>query len=101
MGYCVLLQRKNSKKSRIYSIAVSPLARNHGIAATLLSHAEQEAKLAGCTHLTLEVCEQNHAALTLYNKAGFTAYGKKANYYQDGCNAILFYKDINNIEDIP
>ncbi len=93
-GYMVLLKRKNSRNLRIYSIGVATYARNQGVAGRLLGFVEQAAKEHHCSRLTLEVCMENESAIKLYRKAGFTEYGRKMNYYEDGCTALLFHKII-------
>ena len=91
-GYIVLLKRRTSKKIRLYSIAVAAFAQKTGIATLLLACAEETAKKSGFEQITLEVCESNIAAIQLYLLAGFNEYGKKSEYYEDGCTARLFRK---------
>jgi ribosomal protein S18 acetylase RimI-like enzyme len=98
VGYMILLKRRASSNLRIYSIAVSPLARRGGVAGAMLSYAEERAAKYGYRRLTLEVCEQNIAAVKFYTVAGFCQYGIKTNYYEDGCTALLLHKDISRLE---
>ncbi|MBU1233617.1 MAG: GNAT family N-acetyltransferase [Proteobacteria bacterium] len=93
-GYMVLLRRKTSRKLRIYSIGVTPSARNQGIARTMITYAEEMATKNNCCKLTLEVCEHNSAAVQLYKNTGFHQYGLKKNYYEDGCTALLLQKNL-------
>jgi ribosomal protein S18 acetylase RimI-like enzyme len=94
LGYMVLLKRRNSRSLRIYSLGVAAYARNQGVAQKFMSYAEQEAKNHHCNRLTLEVAINNESAVKLYKKIGYIAYGQKANYYEDGCTALLFHKKI-------
>ena len=94
-GYMVLLKRRASKKIRLYSIAVASCAQKMGIATLLLACAEETARNNGFEQITLEVCESNTAAIQLYLLAGFNEYGKKSEYYEDGCTARLFCKMIH------
>ncbi|MFV0438707.1 MAG: GNAT family N-acetyltransferase [Desulfopila sp.] len=93
-GYLILLLRRNSRRLRIYSIGISAGARNRGYGRRLVQFAEDVARLRGLTRLTLEVCEHNVAALSLYRRTGFLAYGIRPDYYQDGCTALLLAKEI-------
>lgn len=94
VGYLVLLKRSNSRRLRIYSIGISREARNRGYGQELVRFAERIAQQNGLQRLTLEVCEHNNTALQLYQKAGFSPYGIKPHYYEDGCNALLLEKEI-------
>ena len=94
LGYMVLLKRKNSRGLRIYSVGVSESARKQGVGRRLLTYAEHLTTLHCCTRLTLEVCEHNAAAIQLYSNFGFSVFGQKVNYYQDGCTALLLKKTI-------
>jgi ribosomal protein S18 acetylase RimI-like enzyme len=93
-GYMVLLKRKNSRNLRIYSIGVAPHARNQGMAGRLLSYVEETARHHQRNRLILEVCMHNESAIRLYKNAGFIEYGRKINYYEDGCTALLLHKII-------
>lgn len=57
---------------------VSTLAdwQGQGIAAHLLEHAIQHARVAGMANLQLEVAADNAAAIQLYRKHGFTQRGE-------------------------
>ena len=45
-------------------------------------------------YITLEVRESNVAAISLYEKLGFTSIGQRKNYYQDnGENAIIMFTE--------
>jgi len=93
LGYMVLLRRKNSRKLRLYSIAVATHARKQGVAGSMLGYAEQVAtQRCNCNRISLEVCEENEAALRLYENAGYVACGRKEDYYEDGCTALLMQK---------
>jgi ribosomal protein S18 acetylase RimI-like enzyme len=52
-------------------IAVHPLHQGHGVGAFMLDQLQHLARTRGCTHLVLEVAENNKAALTWYNKRNF------------------------------
>lgn len=92
VGYMLMLKNKKTNSLRIYSLAIDPKARNHGYAQKLLAYAQETAMSHKINQLTLEVCEQNHAAIRLYEAAGFLPYGKKPHYYDNGCTALLLRK---------
>lgn len=100
LGYIALLQRKTSRKLRIYSIGVVHTARKQGVASQLISRADKLARDLHCNMLTLEVCDTNISAIRLYMSVGFKAHNLKNNYYEDGSAALQLYKNIV-FEEIP
>lgn len=93
-GYLILLRRRRSHNLRIYSIGISTWARHLGYGRELVHFAEQFAWQNGLRYVTLEVCNQNMAAIRLYEGAGFQPCGEKPGYYEDGCNALCMRKEI-------
>lgn len=81
-GYILVFPRKIP---RVYSLAVHPNARGRGIAQMLLQHA-----LHVNARLRLEVRADNHGAIALYEKLGFTCKGVKKTFYPDGCDAKVY-----------
>jgi ribosomal protein S18 acetylase RimI-like enzyme len=55
----------------IHDIAVLPDCRRRGIGTALLDAITKEASLIGCCRLTLEVRDDNPAAMALYRRNGF------------------------------
>ncbi|MEM9659958.1 MAG: GNAT family N-acetyltransferase [Planctomycetota bacterium] len=55
----------------VHDLAVTPAHRGQGIGRALLAAAESHAKAIGCCKLTLEVLQDNQAALGLYRRFGF------------------------------
>jgi putative acetyltransferase len=51
---------------------VRPQARGRGVAQALLARLEQEARTRGVPRLVLETGDAQHAAIRLYERAGFT-----------------------------
>lgn len=95
-GYMVLLRRRTSSKLRIYSLAVVHSLRKRGIARKLLAYAETVALQEQLHQLTLEVCEHNDCAMRLYYYAGFRFCGRKSDYYENGCSALLLGKTLRS-----
>lgn len=69
-------------------LATDPSAQKQGRMKELLKSV-LENKTAG-RKVWLEVHEHNLAARNLYEKLGFTAQGRRAKYYRDGSDAILY-----------
>lgn len=94
VGSLILLRRRNCGNLRIYSIGIDPAAQNRGHARRLVGYALETAARLHLERVTLEVCEHNTAAIQLYTSTGFYQYGRRTDYYQDGCTALLLRKDI-------
>lgn len=81
--------------AEITGIAVIPDRRNEGIGSLLMNAIIKEAKKRGALAIHLEVRETNSAAIGLYEKLGFSADGKRKNYYRMPTeDAILMTKYI-------
>ena len=52
-------------------MVVDPAWRSRGVGTQLLNHAVAEARLAGCTRITLLTDSGNQRAMRLYSQAGF------------------------------
>ncbi|MCF7818442.1 MAG: GNAT family N-acetyltransferase [Kiritimatiellales bacterium] len=94
-GSMVVLFRSNSSVARIYSLAVSPHARGLGIGKRMIAKAEQEARARKCRCLRLEVRLDNPAAIRLYERCGLTHTKVLPEYYEDGTNALVFWKELD------
>ena len=57
-------------------LAIYPAQRGRGHSKTLLNHASQLARQAGCSRLTLDVDERNTIARAAYRRAGFEQVGE-------------------------
>ena len=93
-GYLALARRRGCAVARVYSLAVDPASRGHGLAAGLLAAAAEQARRDGCDRLRLEVREGNATAVRLYRDAGFFLRGRREAYYDDGETALLFEADL-------
>ncbi len=67
----------------ITNVAVRPDARRQGIASALLAVFLRFSAAHSLSFLTLEVRDSNSAAIALYARHGFTAVGRRKNYYED------------------
>jgi ribosomal protein S18 acetylase RimI-like enzyme len=94
VGYAIVLERKNSVKMRIYSFGIVRGVQRQGVAGRMLEHIEHLAVASGHRILTLEVGDNNTAAVDFYKKHGFQQYGFRLGYYEDGGHAILMHKSL-------
>ncbi|MCB2197386.1 MAG: ribosomal protein S18-alanine N-acetyltransferase [Bacteroidetes bacterium] len=93
IAYLIMLKRKNSRHYRIYSIAILPEERGLGIAIKLLEFAEKTALKSSTHKISLEVGENNIAAINLYLKLGYQKVGNRSYYYADGSDALIMTKE--------
>lgn len=80
--------------AEILNVAVAPSFRRQGLGVKLLLALEAYAKEKGAERLLLEVREGNVSARGLYEKQGFSSFGVRKNYYEDGENAVVMQKTI-------
>jgi len=80
-GYIVA--RETAGELHINNVAVRSEYRRRGIGAALLERVIQEARLRKANTAFLEVRSANHAAQALYEKSGFRAIARRANYYSE------------------
>jgi len=93
-GAIVGLIRSGGKTARIYSLAVDPACRGRGLAGILLDALARSAQRRGCHWLSLEVRENNAAALGLYGKLGFVVRARLPGYYTDTEHGLRLRVDI-------
>lgn len=65
----------------ITNVAVTKKARKRGVGSALISRLKEVAKEKGLRFISLEVRKSNTAAISLYEKQGFKAVGKRKNFY--------------------
>jgi Acetyltransferases len=87
-GYLSLLIIRHCRRARIYSLAVAAAYRGRGIAGRLVDQALAYAAREGLAPVFLEVGVENHTAIALYEKKGFTRRMRKPGYYKDGSAAF-------------
>ncbi len=93
-GYALILFRKTTSVARLYSVAVSPMARGQGIAKELIAAAEEEARKRGAIFMRLEVRAGNKAARKLYEGLGYRQFGRHLDYYDDHEDALRCEKSL-------
>lgn len=82
-GYIVA--RETAGELHINNVAVRPEYRRRGIGAALLGRILHEARRRKANAAFLEVRSANHAAQALYEKSGFKAIARRADYYAEPC----------------
>lgn len=80
-GYIVA--REAAGELHINNVAVRAEFRRRGIGAALLDKVIHEARVRRANTAFLEVRSANHAAQALYEKCGFRAIARRANYYSE------------------
>jgi ribosomal-protein-alanine N-acetyltransferase len=73
----------------VQTIAVRRDAQGRGWGAVLLDALLGEAEARGCDEVLLEVRADNTAAITLYERRGFTTIATRRRYYADGTDALI------------
>lgn len=91
----VLLVRRNTRVARIYSLAVAPSVRGHGLATALIETAHREAINGGKSAISLEVRCENAAAQALYYRLGYTLLRRLPAYYADGSDGLRLRKELH------
>jgi ribosomal-protein-alanine N-acetyltransferase len=80
-GYIVA--RETAGELHINNVAVRHQYRRRGIGQALLGRIIEEARKLGVTTAFLEVRSENVAAQALYERVGFKAIARRANYYSE------------------
>ena len=80
-GYIVA--RETAGELHINNVAVRPEFRRRGIGEALLNRVIEEARRRKANAAFLEVRSANQAAQALYEKCGFRAIARRANYYSE------------------
>ena len=83
-------------EGNVLNIAVHPMYRRQGVGRALLNALIAKAGSQNLAFLTLEVRESNKAAISLYEKLGFTRVGIRRDYYErpkeDAVLMTLYFK---------
>ena len=64
-------ERKEMRPLYVEELAVHPAYQGRGVGNFMLEQVDHIAKVRGCTHLVLEVAENNESALKFYRKRSF------------------------------
>jgi ribosomal-protein-alanine N-acetyltransferase len=92
----VLVGRMAADEFEILNLAVLRAHRRRGIASRLLDTALRWSRGTGTKRMLLEVRASNDAAIRLYARHGFSACGRRSQYYQNPAeDALLFARALN------
>jgi ribosomal-protein-alanine N-acetyltransferase len=81
--------------SDLQTVAVAQQAQGLGLAARMIGVLIDEARTAGCTHMILEVREDNSRAISLYQRLGYERISQRVNYYPDGGSALIMRRRLD------
>ncbi|KAA6184724.1 GNAT family N-acetyltransferase [Thiohalocapsa marina] len=93
-GYVLVLFNRATSVARLYSIAVAPSARGHGVATALVRAAEQATWDAERAYLRLEIRRDNLASQRLFEGLGYRRFGVLSDYYEDHMEALRYEKQL-------
>lgn len=77
----VMLYQHIYDRMELDEIVVDKTFRKKGIGKYLMQYLIEEAVQLGCINITLEVCEENKVAISLYEQFGFIKVAVRPNYY--------------------
>lgn len=95
IGALILLLHRGTRVARIYSVVVSPAARGEGLGRRLVETAERHARDGKKALVSLEVREDNPAALALYRRLGYNIGRRLPGYYEDGADGLRLTKPLS------
>ncbi len=81
------------ENAEIANIGVSKQYQHRGIGTQMMEFIDQLVIKSDCENFTLEVRMSNENAIQLYKKFGFNIVSSRKNYYADGEDAYLMYKN--------
>lgn len=94
VGSAVLLFNRATSIARLYSLAVDPTARGHGIGRLLLRTLETIALDHASAVMRLELRIDNDPAHALYESEGFFVVERLPHYYADGAGALRLERSL-------
>ncbi len=96
VGFVIALiyRRENEKVGHIYTLDVTPKARNKKVGSKLLEEAERILRQKGVRVCFLEVRADNMPARELYQKSGYIEIGKLENFYYPGGHGVKLKKTL-------
>jgi len=100
VAYVLLLYSQGTSLGRVYSLAVEKSWRQYGIAALLMTTAEQAALDDGRSFLRLEVRPDNDKAIRLYEKLGYQPFDIVTDFYEDHADALRLMKVLHHQPEI-
>jgi ribosomal-protein-alanine N-acetyltransferase len=87
-GY--VLFRRVLDEAELLRLAVVRQRQRLGLATALVAQGLAELRAAGCATVFLEVRADNAPAIAFYERTAWQASGRRAHYYPDGVDALLY-----------
>ncbi len=88
----VAYEAVSAEEGHIRGMAILPAHRGHGVAQTLLDHAEQGIRAAGCRRVSLDTTSPLQRAIALYERNGYRPTGKVTDFF--GMDLFEYAKDL-------
>lgn len=82
--------------AEITKVSIKKEYQGHKLSKLLMADCIRRIKLASCVNITLEVRTSNVVAKHLYESFGFVATATRKKYYENGEDAILMIKELND-----
>ena len=82
------------EQAEITKVSISKKYQGFKLSKLLMADAEKRMVLAGCENSTLEVRVSNEVAINLYKSFGYEILTIRKNYYENGEDAYLMYKEL-------
>ena len=101
VAYGLVLFHRGTSLARIYSLAVDPRERGKGHARQLMLTMEASARKHSALFIRLEVADDNHGALKLYQSLGYEPIRRLHQYYEDGHDGFRLEKRLQIDRQIP
>ncbi len=91
--------RSMRKDAYVVTLDVAPELRRKGIASLMLTHAEQQARVAGANRVALHVAVDNTGAINFYERQKYVRASVVEKFYREaGLDAFIYAKQL---EDLP
>ena len=94
IGYILTAFKSNVSLAYIYSIAILPEFQRNDYGNKLLLFVEEKLKEIGKNRVHCEVRIDNKASKAFFVANKFEKYAIRKNYYEDGCDAYCYKKDL-------
>jgi len=85
-------------EAHLMNLAVAVPERRNGVGRTLFEALAERSSRAGARRVTLEVRDDNEAAIGFYRSEGLEVRGVRPGYYQGGRDALIMWGDLSAVE---
>ena len=89
-GYALVFFRKNSKKTRMYSLCIHPDLKGLGLGKELMMDVFRQLRKKKMESMKLEVKVSNVVGINLYESLGFLLKERIKEFYSDGEDAFVY-----------